>query len=161
MMHRRAFLAAGLLALAAPALAQTAAPLLDTPQAAVKRVYDPKVKEAQRPYSKKLKALYAAAIKTSKRLNEPVSGLDFDPLTGSQDADDNYRKTLDFATRPVAAGVAIVEVRLRVFKGQPETRLFFDMVREDESWKIDDISNPDTKDGWRLSTMLIAGAKGQ
>lgn len=161
MMHRRAFLTSCFFVLAAPAVAQTAAPTLDNPLAAVKRVYDPKVKEAQRPYSKKLRGLYAAAIKTSKRLNEPVSGLDFDPLTGSQDADDDYRKSLKFSVEPRTPGNAMVVVKLRVFKGQPETTLFYDVTLEGTEWKIDDISNPNTKDGWRLSTMLIAGAKGQ
>ena len=160
-MHRRALLIAGLLALMAPAVAQTAAPRLDTPLAAVKRLYDPKIKDAQRPFSKKLKTLYAEAVKTSKRLKEAVAGLDFDPLTSSQDADDDYRKSLKFSVEPRGAGNAVVVVKLLVFKGQPETTLFYDVTLEGEEWKIDDISNPAKTDGWRWSTLLIAGAKGQ
>lgn len=160
-MLRRGFITVSLFALAWPAFGQTAMPVLDNPLAAVKRIYDPKVKEAQRPYSKKLKGLYAAAIKKSKQLNEPVSGLDFDPLTGSQDADDDYRKTLAFSVEPRTPGNAVVVVKLRVFKDQPETTLFYDVTLEGTEWKIDDISNPAKTDGWRLSTLLIAGAKGQ
>ena len=160
MMDRRLVLTAALAALAAPAFAQ-GAPALDNPLAAVKRVYDPKVKDAQRPYTKKLRALYAAAIKKSKQLNEPVSGLDFDPIISGQDSDDDYRKTLKFSVEPRGAGNAVVVVKLKQFKTEPEVTIFYDVVLDGTEWKIDDISNPAKEFGWRLSTMLIAGAKGQ
>lgn len=168
-MDRRSILGMALVGFAIPivslplippsALAQVA----DTPLAAVRRVYDPKVKDAGRPFSKKLRVLYAAAFKKSKELNEPVAGIDFDPITGSQDSDDDYRQTLKFTARPGAtASKAIVEVKLKVFKSEPEKTLLYDLVREGQRWVIDDISNPATgDDGWRLSTLLIAGAKGQ
>jgi hypothetical protein len=170
-MHRRSILGMALAGLAMPvvalpllapsALAQNA-PALDTPLAAVQRVYAPGVKDAQRPYSKKLRGLYAAAITKSRELNEPVSGIDFDPITGSQDADDDFRKTLKYATRPASAGKAVVEVKLKVFKTEPEKTILYDLVLDGRDWKIDDISSPAKgDDGWRLSTQLIAGAKGQ
>lgn len=159
-MDRRLVLTAALAAFAAPALAQ-GAPALDNPLAAVKRVYDPKVKEAQRPYTKKLRALYAAAIKKSKQLNEPVSGLDFDPIISGQDSDDDYRQTLKFSVEPRTPGNAVVVVKLRQFKTEPEVTIFYDVSLEGTEWKIDDISNPAKDHGWRLSTLLIAGAKGQ
>ncbi|OYU48613.1 MAG: hypothetical protein CFE31_09160 [Rhizobiales bacterium PAR1] len=161
MMHRRAFLTTSLLALAFPAFAQSASPVLDNPLAAVKRVYDPKVKDVQRPYTKKLRALYAAATKKSKQLNEPVSGLDFDPIIAGQDSDDDFRKTLKYAVEPRGAGYAVVVVKFKQFKTEPEVTLFYEVMLDGNEWKIDDIVNPAKEFGWRLSTMLIAGAKGQ
>lgn len=160
-MDRRLVLIAALAVLPFPAVAQTTAPVFDTPLAAVKAFYDLAIKDEQRPYSQKLRALFTAAIRKSEETNEPVSGLDFDPTIGAQDSDGQFRKTLQFATIPVAIGKATVEVRLRVFKDQPEITLLYDVIREDGAWKVDDISNPDKNDGWRLSTMLIAGAKGE
>lgn len=160
MMDRRFILGVVFAAFTAPAFAQ-GAPALDTPLAAVKRVYDPKVKDAQRPLTKKLRALYAAAIKKSKQLNEPVSGLDFDPIISGQDSDDDYRKTLKYSVEPRMPGNAVVVVKLKQFKTEPEVTIFYDVVLDGTEWKIDDISNPAKEFGWRLSTMLIAGAKGQ
>ena len=112
MMDRRLVLATALALCAAPAFAQ-GKPALDTPLAAVKLVYDPKTKDAQRPYSKKLSALYAAAVKKSKQLNEAVSGLDFDPIISGQDSDDDFRKTLKYSVEPRGAGNAVVVVKFR------------------------------------------------
>lgn len=160
-MDRRIVLGAALAAFFSPAFAQDK-PVLDTPLAAVKMVYDPKVKDDQRPYTKKLRALYAAAMKKSKQLNEPVPGIDFDPMTGSQDWDDDFRNSLKFSTLSGSSDKALVEVKLKVFKTEPEKTILFDVVLDGRDWKIDDISNPAKgDDGWRLSTLLIAGAKGQ
>jgi hypothetical protein len=160
MLDRRLLVGSALTMLAAPAFAQTKN-THDNPLAAVKAFYDPKVKDEQRPYSRRLEALYAAATKKSQELNEPVSGLDFDPTIGGQDSDDDFRKTLEFATIPRAAGKATVEVRLRAFKTEPVMVLFYEVVREDETWRVDDIANPNANDGWRISALLEAGAKGQ
>jgi hypothetical protein len=159
-----AWLASGL---ALPAFAQSApapapsATAVPDPVATVRRAYDPKVKEAQRPYSRRLRRHYDAAIKTSRRLNEPVSGLDFDPMTNSQDADDNFRESLRYAVKSQTADKAVVEVKLRVFKDQPELTLLYELVIENKAWRINDIVSPATTDGWRLSSLLEAGAKGQ
>lgn len=155
-----ATMGAALAVIAAPAVAQ-GAPKLETPLAAVQRLYDPKVKDAQRPYSKKLRGLYAAAQKKSKQLGEVVPGLDFDPLTGSQDADDDYRKSLKYAVEPRGEGRALVVVKLKVFASEPEITLHIDLVREGSDWRIDDIANPvPGENGWRWSNLLILGAKG-
>ncbi|MCZ8182284.1 MAG: DUF3828 domain-containing protein [Beijerinckiaceae bacterium] len=157
-MNRRHFalsLLAGLVS--GPAFAQAIPP---DPVAVVRQVYDPKIKDAQRPYSARLRKLYAAAIRTSRRLNEPVSGLDFDPTTNSQDSDDNFRDTLKFAAASPSGGKAVVSVKMRIFKEQPEQTLIFELVQEKNLWRIDDIVNPAQTDGWRWSKMLEAGAKG-
>ncbi|WP_284178384.1 DUF3828 domain-containing protein [Rhabdaerophilum sp. SD176] len=157
-MNRRHVVLALLAGLASgPAFAQ-ASPA--DPVAVVRQVYDPKIKNAQRPYSARLRKLYAAAIRTSRRLNEVVSGLDFDPTTNSQDSDDNLRETLKFSTTNASGGKAVVSVTMRIFKEQPEQTLVFELVQEKNAWRIDDIVNPAQTDGWRWSKMLEAGAKG-
>lgn len=157
-MNRRHVVLALLAGLASgPAFAQ-ASPA--DPVAVVRQVYDPKIKNAQRPYSARLRKLHAAAIRTSRRLNEVVSGLDFDPTTNSQDSDDNLRETLKFSTTNAAGGKAVVSVTMRIFKEQPEQTLVFELVQENNTWRIDDIVNPAQTDGWRWSKMLEAGAKG-
>ena len=160
MMDRRFILGVALATFAAPVFAQ-GKPALDTPLAAVKMIYDPKVKDTQRPYSKKLRALYNAAIKKSKQVNEPVSGLDFDPIISGQDSDDDFRKTLKYSVEPRGAGKAVVVVKLKQFKTEPEITIFYDIILDGTEWRIDDISNPGKDHNWRLSTLLIAGAKGQ
>lgn len=159
-MERRIFIGLALLATVAPAFAQKAK-VYSNPLAAVQAVYDPKVKEAQRPYSKRLRALYAAAIKKSHELNEPVSGLDFDPTINAQDYDDDFRKTLKFSVEPRPNRNALVIVKLKVFKQSPETALHYEVVPEGEGFVIDDITHPHKTEGWKLSSMLEAGAKGQ
>lgn len=159
-MDRRFILGAALAVISAPAFAQ-AQPVLDTPLAVVQRIYDPKIKDAQRPYSKKLRALYAAAIKKSQQLNEPVSGIDFDPIISGQDSDDDFRKTLKYSVEPRPSGSAVVVVKFKQFKTEPEVTVFYDVILEGKDWKIDDISNPAKEHNWRYSTLLIAGAKGQ
>jgi hypothetical protein len=156
-MDRRLILASALGVLTVPALAQTPSSPVD----AVKRVYDPKVKDAQRPYSARLKRLYAAAQKKSRQINEPVSGLDFDPTISAQDSDDDFRKTLRYDEKPATAEKAVIEVHFILFKGQPQTVLTYELVREGNAWMIDDIVNPAKTYGWRWSKMLEAGAKGQ
>lgn len=158
-MDRRAFLAAAIAALASPAFAQPAGA---DPLAPVKVFYDPKVTGWEnRPFSKKLRALYNAATKKSNQLKEPVSGIDFDPATGAQDNDDDMLKTIEYAVASRDAAKALVAVTLKVFKDQPETTIHYEMVLEGKDWKVDDIVNPAKTDGWRWSEMLKLGAKGQ
>lgn len=156
-MDRRLFVSAVLIAVAGTALAQPAPSPLDP----VKRVYDPKVKPEQRPFSARLRRLFAAAQKKSRASGDVVSGLDFDPTTGSQDYDDNFRKSLKYAVEPRGEGKALVVVKLKVFASEPEKTLHYDVVLENGAWKVDDIADPAKTDGWRWSTLLEAGAKGQ
>jgi hypothetical protein len=149
---------------AMPVLAQASPPAaaVTDPVATVRIFYDPKlVGWERRPHSKKLLGLYNAALRKSKQLNEPVSGLDFDPATGAQDADEGFQKTLRFTSEPRGADKALVKASMTLFKGQPETVIHFDLVLDGKAWKVDDISNPDPKEGWRWSTMLVEGAKGK
>ncbi|MCA0401733.1 MAG: YbjP/YqhG family protein [Proteobacteria bacterium] len=154
-MDRRLFMGVAIGIFAGPALAQQASSPLDP----VKACYNPKVKPERRPYSKRLAALYRAAQK--KAQGEVVSGLDFDPTTGSQDFDDDFRKSLKFTVEPRGEGKALVVVKLKVFASEPEKTLHYDVVLEGNAWKVDDIADPAKTDGWRWSTLLEAGAKGQ
>lgn len=159
MMDRRYILAVVLAAFSAPAFAQTVAP---DPIVPVKVFYDPMVNGWEnRPFSKKLRALYNAASKKSSQLKEPVSGTDFDPATGAQDNDDDMLKTIQYAVTSRDATKAQVVVTLKVFKNQPTTAIHYDMVLEGSAWKVDDIASPAKTDGWRWSDLLKLGAKGQ
>lgn len=160
-MNRRELVALLLAPSAVPAFAQARTRVYASPLAAVQAVYDPKIKDAQRPYSKRLRALYAAAVKKSQELNEPVSGLDFDPITNSQDSDNDFRKSLKYTVEPRPNRNALVVVKLRVFKQSPEITLHYEVVPEGEGFAIDDILSPDKTEGWVLSKLLEAGAKGQ
>lgn len=160
-MDRRFFVAASLVALTTPALAQAKKTVYASPLAAVQAVYDPKVKEAQRPFSAALRKVYAAAQKKSRQLNEVVSGLDFDPTIAAQDNDEDFRTTLKYAVEPRPNRNALVIVKLKVFKDAAETTLHYEVIPEGEGFVIDDIVNPDPKEGWRWSKLLAAGAKGQ
>jgi hypothetical protein len=131
------------------------------PLNAVKLLYDPRIKEEQRPYSRRLRALYAAAIRKSKQVNEPVAGLDFEPTIGGQDYDDDFRKTLRYKTVSQNADKAVIEATLRAFKTEKPVTITYELVFENNAWRINDIANLVKTDGWRLSTLLIAGAKGQ
>jgi hypothetical protein len=161
-MDRRLVLGMLLLCSSVPVLAQQAPPAAQPdPQNAVKAFYNPRIKEEQRPTSQSLARLYAAAKKKSAELQEPVSGLDFDPTTGSQDSDDDFRKSLRYKTVSHDASKAVVEATMRVFKTEKPVTITYDLVFENNAWRVNDIANLAKQDGWRLSTMLIAGAKGE
>ena len=147
-------LAAALLLAFFPAqlLAQSA----DSPVDTVKAVYADGSKEVEsKLYSRRLNALYAAADRNSKKLNQPVSGLDFDPATDGQDTEDNYKKTLRYTLSASTDIVAQVRVTLKNFK---RVELIYSLVKEGGAWKVDDIRTLSARDGWRLSTLLKAGA---
>ncbi len=133
-------------------LAQSA----DSPVDTVKAMYAEGSKDVEsKLYSKRLNALYAAADRNSKKLNQPVSGMDFDPTTDGQDTEDNYKKTLRYTLSASTDIVAQVRVTLKNFK---RVELIYSLVKEDGAWKVDDIRMLNARDGWRLSTLLKAGA---
>ena len=157
---RRTLLAAALGGVSTSAvLAQAPAP--SSPAlAAVKAFYDPKVQSEKRPVSKKLAALYAAAVKKSIQEEGPVSGLDFDPAIDGQDSDDDFRKTLKYTEKSADAAKATVEATFKPFKNRPQVTLVYDLVFEG-AWKVNDIAKTGPGKGWRWSALLAKGAKGQ
>ena len=154
MLSRRSmFAGAALAALPAAAFAQAADPL-----SVVRMYYDDKVKEDAIPRSKRLMALYAAAEKKSKEIEGPVSGLDFDVASGGQDAEDNYRRTLRLALVSKTDRAAVVKATFKNFRQREH---HYSLVLEDGRWKVDDIRDVHKKEGWTLSKLLAAGAKGE
>lgn len=160
-MERRALLTILLAGTAAPALAQ--APRVPDPLAAVRASYSTKQLDDPRRYSKRLRALYDAAMKKSKELDQPVAGLDFSPAVSGQDYDDGFRKSLGYRLLDNSGSRAIVEVTLKQFESEPKvTTLRYSLVLEARAWKIDEITNPAPgDDGWVYSDLLKAGAEGK
>ena len=141
-----------LLLLPAPLLAQSAENPIDT----VKAVYADESREVEsKLYSKRLNALYAAADRNSKKLNQPVSGLDFDPTADGQDTEDNFKKTLRYTLLTSNEQAAQVRANFKNFK---PVALVYRLVKEDGAWKVDDIRTHRFRDGWRLSKLLREGA---
>jgi hypothetical protein len=111
------------------------------------------------PYSKRLTALHAAASKKSMALAAPVKGLEFEPYLGGQAPDGpGEPRGLKITTRSTEADKALVEV---TFRNGGAVVLNYELVRENGAWRIDDIVNTHQSKGWRWSTLLIAGAKGE
>ena len=110
----------------------------------------------QMPMSRALKQLADAALERSRRLDEPVAGLDFAWTTGSQDGGGDIERTLVVRTIAQTQGNAVVEARFR----DPEPRVVqYRVVKEEGGWVIDDIEYPAIRR--RLARLLARGAKGE
>ncbi len=150
MTDRRIVLAGVLTLLAAPAAAQD-----DGPQRLVRGFYRPGFDEQRMPLSRRLRRLADAALQRSRRLDEPVAGLDFSWTTGSQDGDGGIERTLAVRTIVQTQGNAVVEARFR----DPEPQVVqYRVVKEGDRWVIDDIEYPALKE--TLSRLLAMGARG-
>ena len=161
MLTRRAALVLSLSTLAAPAaFAQGKGKRADDPTAIVRAYYaapadKPLATEAG--FSRRLAALYRAAVQKGGELGEAVAGLDFEFLVNGQDEEPGARKSATYAVLANQGGKAKVRVNFRNFAPQ---ELTYDLVRENGSWRIDEVSAAG-KDGWRLSELYAMGAKGQ
>ncbi len=151
MTDRRHLLAGALSLLAAPALAQDQGPVQ-----LVRRFYRPGFDELQMPMSRALRALANAALERSRRLDEPVAGLDFAWATGSQDSEGDIERTLVVRAIVQTQGNAVVEARFR----DPDPRVVqYRVVKEEGRWVVDDIEYPAIRQ--RLARLLARGAKGE
>ncbi len=151
MMDRRITLASALALLAAPVHAQD-----QGPQQLVRRFYRPGFDELQMPMSRTLRQLVSAALERSRRLDEPVAGLDFAWTTGSQDGDGEIERTLVIRTVVQTLGNAVVEARFR----DPRPQVVqYRVVKEEGRWVIDDIEYPGSRQ--RLARLLQRGARGE
>ncbi len=151
MTDRRLVLTGALSLLAAPVLAQDQGPIQ-----LVRRFYRPGFDERQMPLSRPLRQLVAAAMERSRRLDEPVAGLDFAWATGTQDGDEDIERTLVVRTVVQTLGNAVVEARFR----DPEPRVVqYRVVKEEGRWVIDDIEYPAIRQ--RLAKLLARGARGE
>lgn len=149
-MLRRAFLAlAALLALAAPALAET-----DDPAAIVRELYrvhaesDKGKAPVWRPphrdrfFARSLAQLLAADEKRKQ------ARLDYDPIYNAQDA---FTGTIEATLKSRASTKAVVEVQL---KDKETRRLEYDLVRERGAWRVADIRSAGMKPEGRLTRVL-------
>ncbi|MCW5772548.1 MAG: hypothetical protein KIT16_12980 [Rhodospirillaceae bacterium] len=146
-MLRRSFLAfAALLFLAAPAAAE------DDPVALVRELYrvHGEAEKTKQPawlpphrdrfFSRRLAGLIAAAYERN--------AIDFDFIYDGQD----YKiSELRFMLMRKAGGRATVEARFKNF--DLRKRLAYDLVREDEGWRVTDIRALG-RNGWVLSKLL-------
>lgn len=163
-----AAMAAMLLAAAAggasPSLASTRPKrerLPDDPVGVLRWIYDAyplAIEQYGRLFSKRLATLLGAALKKSNELSEPVSGLDFDFTTNSQDVEKGFRQTLELELVSRDETKARVRVAFRNVKVRQE--LFYDLVHEDKQWRIDEVTAKG-RDGWVLSQLYETGAKGE
>jgi hypothetical protein len=107
------------------------------------------------PFSRRLMALYRAAVKRSEELNAPVSGLDFDYAVNGQDFEPATKRSVRHRIVAQTTTTARVETTFR--NGGPQT-LVYSLVLEGGRWLIDDVRNPRAGEGWTLSELYKEGA---
>ncbi|MEZ5971741.1 MAG: DUF3828 domain-containing protein [Hyphomonadaceae bacterium] len=100
----------------------------------------------QAPWSSSLWALLSAMTQRSQQINEPI--LDFDPLIGAQD----YQlSNLNVANEAITEGSHAV-VRVSFTNSATPTDIVYDLVWEDDGWKVDNIRG----EGWDLRQIAAA-----
>ncbi len=104
----------------------------------------------QRYLSKRLRAALADMDKNTQEGDIP--NLDFDAVSDSQDPD---VRDLKIKTESESAGEAAVTADFRSHDDKERTVLRYTLVREDGSWKIDEVA-ASGKSQWRISD-VIAG----
>lgn len=132
-----------------PARAQSAEPL-----ALVGSFYAPGYRNDLMPLSQRLGALFDAAIANSRKIDAPVSGLDFAWQLNAQDSEPGFEKTLKLAETARDARTATVRAS---FRNGREEELEYRLLRENGVWTIDDILYLKGEPA-SLSGMLIDGA---
>jgi hypothetical protein len=173
-MNRRNFVIATAAALAAcsrqteetePPREDRAGRAITDPAAVIRQLYDPYLTQGatfpafreQAPWSADLWALLETMMARSQALNEPI--LDFDPMIAAQD----YQLTdLNVASEGVVENSHAV-VRASFTNLNQATEVIYDMVWEDDRWKVNNIRG----DGWDLRQIAsapnadaIAGSRG-
>lgn len=109
------------------------------------------------PFTRRLAALQAAAVKRSRQINEPVSGLDFSFEIDGQDSEPGTLASVRYEVLSKDAQRASIKVTFR--NGGPR-ELHYDMVSEGSRWLIDDVRRVG-KDAWMLSDLYRKGAAGK
>jgi Protein of unknown function (DUF3828) len=100
----------------------------------------------QAPWSNALWAELEAMSARSNALNEPI--LDFDPIIGAQD----YQlSNLNVVTEAISEASHAV-VRGSFSNAGSQTEIVYDLIWEDDRWKIDNIRG----DGWDLRQIAAA-----
>ncbi|HVL73963.1 MAG TPA: DUF3828 domain-containing protein [Beijerinckiaceae bacterium] len=148
-MLRRHLLAALAALLATPAPAQPADPV-----AVVRGFYREGAGDHQ-PFSRRLAALYQAALENSSVREIPVAGLDFDPAINGQDTEPDTYRSARFAVASQRGDRATVTATFR--NGGPQ-EIRFDLVREGGRWLVDEIRSL-KGERWVWSELLKKGAE--
>ncbi len=80
-------------------------------------------------------------------------GLDFDPVSNSQDPSIGKTDIRVESSTTVKATVAAIFGSLEQPKEKPQT-VRYDFIREGDTWKIDDIRGAVERDGWSLRKLM-------
>ena len=170
MLTRRSLIAAPLFAGVTPALAQAPAPT--DPTAIVTSIYTRAAKgkgdgggafiienkAAKAKYlSKPLVALWARADAHTPKGD--VGPIDFDPVTNSQEPD---VKSFKVDAEKMEADKAVIVVTITGHRNdrKPADQIVrYDLVREANSWKIDDIKGSSDGEAWSIRKMLTDSLK--
>lgn len=107
------------------------------------------------PFTRRLKALHDAAMKRSRELDEPVSGMDFDYAVNGQDSDPGLARTVRYQVLSQDEAKAVVKVTFT--NGGPQ-ELHYHMALENGRWLIDDVRSLARDNAWTLSELLRQGA---
>jgi hypothetical protein len=138
---------------ATPAFAQAPSDILAPLNFVYSTVEKPRDRE---PFSRRLQALYDAAIKRSDELNEPVAGIDFDYAINGQDFEPATVRSVRHRIVKQDATTATVETTFR--NGGPQ-KLIYSLILEGGQWLIDEVRSVTKDNTWTLSALLIQGAK--
>lgn len=137
----------------APA-AENAGRAITDPAAVIRQLYDPYLTEGatfpdfehQAPWSNSLWTVLQAMMARSQAINEPI--LDFDPLISAQD----YQLTdLSVAQESLVEGQTAT-VRASFKNAGAPSEVVFNMVWENDRWKVDNIRG----EGWDLRQIASA-----
>jgi len=165
--------AAGLSATALPRFALAAPPPASDPVAIVNAIYGRAAKgkgdgggafiienkaAKARYLSKALVALWAKADAHTPKGD--VGPIDFDPVTNSQEPD---IKSFSVVAEKLEADKAVISVTI-AGRGKPREKpadntIRYNFVRDDEQWKIDDISGAGDGEPWSIRGMLAESLK--
>lgn len=136
---------------AAALMSPFAALAFDTPEEAIEALYAPYLADELPPdrepyFSEHLNGLFA---EDAREAGGEVGSIDFDPVIAGQD----YQiSDFDLDDVSVDGDTALVSV---FFKNMGETQsLLFDMVLEDDGWKVDDITSLPPGPEWQLSEIF-------
>lgn len=143
-----------LAAVPTPVQAQQAAK--PDPLAPIRALYArPGAARSREPFTKRLQALRAAAIKRSRELDEPVSGLDFDYVVNGQDNEDGMARSVRIEA--LSRSEARAEIKVTFVNGGAQ-ELRYDMAFEGGRWLIDDVRSLTKDQSWVLSALYREGA---
>lgn len=123
--------------------------------APLKSIYQGDMMREEEPFTKRLAALYDAAVKRSEEIESPVSGLDFDYAVNGQDFEDGLIASVKYEVNAETAESAEVKVTFQNFDMQT---LKYNLAKEDGAWLVDDVKCMSPDCDWLLSALYEQGA---